>query len=62
MDTNERSLCSTCNDVNSCNLTSNKVFIWSCSEFMQEKVSENKTTTKAINFNAVKSKKELELI
>ncbi len=63
MDTYKRSLCSTCIHVNSCTLTSNKVFIWSCSEFEQEEESENKTSTTIINdFNAIKSKRELELI
>ncbi|WP_347173738.1 hypothetical protein [Polaribacter uvawellassae] len=63
MDTYKRSLCSTCIHVNTCTLTSNKVFIWSCSEFEQEEESENKTSTTIINdFNAVKSKRELELI
>jgi hypothetical protein len=63
MDTYKRSLCSTCLHVDSCSLTSNKVFIWSCSEFEQEEVSEDKTPTTTIhNFNAIKSKRELELI
>lgn len=63
MGTYKRSLCSTCIHVNSCTLTSNKVFIWSCSEFEQEEESENKTSTTIINdFNAIKSKRELELI
>ncbi|MFN0729915.1 hypothetical protein [Polaribacter gochangensis] len=63
MDTYKRSLCSTCIHLNACTLTSNKVFIWSCSEFEQEEESENKTSTTIINdFNAIKSKRELELI
>jgi len=33
MKTLERSLCRTCRHVNSCSLTSNKSFIWSCSEY-----------------------------
>jgi hypothetical protein len=33
MKTLERSLCRTCRYVDSCSLTSNKSFIWSCSEY-----------------------------
>ena len=33
MNTLERSLCRTCRYVDSCSLTSNKSFIWSCSEY-----------------------------
>ena len=63
MDTIKRSLCSTCIHVDSCSLTSNKVFIWSCSEFEQEEMSEEKIATTRINdFNAIKRKRELELI
>lgn len=66
METIKRSLCSTCIHVNTCTLTSNKVFIWSCSEFEQEEVAENKkpttTTTTIKDFDVVKNKKELQLI
>ena len=33
MDTIERSLCNTCKYVDSCSLTLDKNFIWSCSEY-----------------------------
>lgn len=63
METNKRSLCSTCIHVNSCSLTSNKVFIWSCSEFELEEISENKKSTTTIkDFDVIKNKKELQLI
>lgn len=63
MDTIKRSLCSTCIHVSSCSLTSNKVFIWSCSEFEHEEITENKRPTSTIkNFDVIKNKKELELI
>ena len=63
MNAYKRSLCSTCIHVNSCSLTSNNVFIWSCSEFELEEASENSIgTTVAKDFDEISSKKELELI
>lgn len=37
MDTIERSLCNTCKYIDSCSLTLNKSFIWSCSEYTLSK-------------------------
>ncbi|SFN81554.1 hypothetical protein SAMN04487989_104181 [Bizionia echini] len=44
----ERSLCQDCRFVQSCNLTSNKTFIWSCSEYELAK-ADTKKETKKIN-------------
>ncbi|PWK17429.1 hypothetical protein [Xanthomarina spongicola] len=42
MNTLDRSLCRTCRYVDSCSLTSNKSFIWSCSEYeLAESPKEN---------------------
>lgn len=63
MDNNKRSLCSTCIHVSSCSLTSNKVFIWSCSEFEDEEITENKRLAPTIkDFDIIKNKRKLELI
>ncbi|WP_271406860.1 hypothetical protein [Tenacibaculum soleae] len=63
MDVNKRSLCSTCIDVDFCNLTSNNIFIWSCNEFNQEKRPNNNTVTLDVeDLKTIKRKKELELI
>ncbi|MBE7628833.1 hypothetical protein [Tenacibaculum piscium] len=77
MNTYKKSLCATCIEVDSCSLTSNKIFIWSCSEFDEKQVSEKKQiseikqlseikrtrkTVENIGFENIKSKKEFALI
>lgn len=58
-----KSLCNTCIHVNTCSLTSSKVFIWSCSEFkLNEEKKESILTTDTNNLELIKNKREIEFI
>jgi len=64
MTTTDRSLCKTCKYVDSCSLTLNKNFIWSCSEYKLDKDFEQnnqpQTLTKEFKFVSKKNRsKEL---
>ncbi|EMQ93888.1 MULTISPECIES: hypothetical protein [Xanthomarina] len=64
MNTMDRSLCRTCRHVESCSLTSNKSFIWSCSEYeLAEDTKTNiKPQTLTQEFLAATEKRAVELI
>ncbi|MCH3885020.1 hypothetical protein [Tenacibaculum aquimarinum] len=63
MKVNTTSLCNTCVYAASCNLTSNKNAIWSCSEFETERLKNtNQKTNLLPNLNFTKSEKEIEFI
>lgn len=60
---NCNSLCNTCLHASSCNLTSNKNFIWSCSEYEEETLKNtNLTSILTPNFSFTESEKGIEII
>ena len=63
MKINKNSLCSTCVHVVVCSLTSDKKFIWSCSEYDEETI-ENESLKPILipNFSFVKNGKEFKII
>lgn len=63
MKINNNSLCGTCIYAPSCSLTSNRNFIWSCSEYEAERLKNtNPNPILATNFSFTVSEKEIELI
>ncbi|CAM1335189.1 hypothetical protein [Tenacibaculum aestuariivivum] len=59
MNAYKKSLCSTCIHVDSCGLTSNKILIWSCSEFDEQEVLEERVFITTINdFDTIKQKQK----
>ncbi|MFL0354550.1 hypothetical protein [Xanthomarina sp. GH4-25] len=58
MNTLERSLCRTCSFVDSCSLTSNKSFIWSCSEYELAKETEETNDPQTLTKKFKQNKKE----
>ncbi|UPS90773.1 MULTISPECIES: hypothetical protein [unclassified Bizionia] len=59
----ERSLCQDCTFVQTCNLTTNKSSIWSCSEYELAKIDMNKYSKNNIQkFDRVLNNPTVELI
>ena len=58
-----RSICTICKHMNSCSLITNKVFIWSCSEFkINEVVERTVSTSDNNNLDLINNKREIEFI
>ncbi|AUC84699.1 hypothetical protein CW731_05065 [Polaribacter sp. ALD11] len=63
MTINCNSLCNSCLYASSCSLTSNKNFIWSCSEYAIEILkTTNSTSILTPSFNFTEGEKEIEII
>ncbi|APG64668.1 hypothetical protein LPB136_04510 [Tenacibaculum todarodis] len=63
MKINNKSLCNSCIYAASCTLTSNKKFIWSCSEFEPRKTKNNSHNNNLLpNLKFTQSEKEIEII
>jgi hypothetical protein len=64
MNTMDRSLCRTCRYVDSCSLTSNKSFIWSCSEYELATDTEENNQPQSLTkeFDLTTEKRVVELV
>ena len=63
MKMNCNSLCTTCLHTSDCSLTSNKSFIWSCSEYEKRSfIKTNSTPILTPNFSFTESEREFEII
>lgn len=63
MKINRNSLCSSCLHTSDCSLTSNKSFIWSCSEYeKKDLLNTNSTPILTTNFSFTQSEREFENI